>query len=292
MNLGLGTVQFGMDYGISNKTGQTNEENVQTILNLAAKRGIKVLDTAPLYGRSEAVIGNVLATSQHEFRVVTKTSKIEKKQISRSDVKEVVNTFHQSLEKLQQKNVYGLLFHHTHDLLSSGSDHLYDEIAKLKHEGTINKIGISVYNEEEIDRVLDQYSIDLVQLPLNLFDQRFLRNGTLKKLKDLNIEIHVRSLFLQGLMLMKIEEMPAYFQPIIPHLMKYHAFLASRQLTPLDAALGFISGLKDVDIVICGVNNLIQLTELLTPRKTFDAELFEELQLFDENYINPSKWKL
>ena len=200
--LALGGVQFGIDYGIANTKGQVQIEEVQSILNYAKKNGVNILDTASGYGDSEGVLGKV---GVDNFQIITKTTSIKQ------GVNGVVRIFYQSLKNLKQKKAYGLLIHDIGEIEHKQFDTLLIELARLKQQGLVKKIGVSVYNNQQIDYVLDNFSIDLIQLPINILDQRLINDESLVKLKKHNVEIHARSALLQGLLLMSINTIPYWF---------------------------------------------------------------------------------
>jgi aryl-alcohol dehydrogenase-like predicted oxidoreductase len=291
MKLGLGTVQFGTDYGISNQSGQTTPAEVAKILKFAAANGISYLDTAPAYGNSETVLGEIL-DPDCQFRIVTKTNKIGKSQINAEDVQFALDVFGQSLDLLQQESVYGLLVHHPDDLLNEGGDRLMVGLESLKERGLVEKIGVSVYNRMEIDRLLDKYSIDMIQIPLNVFDQRLLKDGYLSSLKSQGIEIHVRSVFLQGILLMSETELPANLSGLLPYLQRYRQENQSLGISSLQAAIGFVDRLSEVDTILVGVNNLQQLTEIVTAvAHEFDFDYLQSFSIEDEALVNPTLWR-
>ncbi len=290
MKIGLGTVQFGTNYGISNNVGQTPIHEVKRILEYAEKRGVKVIDTAPLYGNSEEVLGTAL-TSPGKFNIVTKTPKYNKNIIAEADILELEETFIQSLKKLNQNSIYGLITHHTNDLLTGNGVKLWNKMQELKGAGLVKKIGVSVYTSAQIDRVLDSYKVDLVQLPINVFDQRLIQSGHLAALKKQGIEIHVRSVFLQGLLLMDADNLPNYLTSARPHLKKYYSNLQELNLTPLQASLGFLLANENIDVVLCGVNTLQQAEEIFdVASENIDVANFERFALSDEKILDPSNW--
>lgn len=290
--IGLGTAQFGLDYGISNDMGKTPLRDVRAILNHAIDNGITTLDTAHLYGTSEEVLGKTLCT-EHPFDIVTKIIPIKKEEITEQDIEVVKGGFEISLKRLKKSCIYGLLLHHTDDLKSKNAKLLYEYILQLKTTGKVKKIGVSVYNNEQINYVLDHFSIDLIQIPMNVFDQRLLQTGALKKLKAHNVEIHVRSPFLQGVVFMTPENLPSNLQGLYPSLTRFHALVESAKTTPVSAALTFLMQQREIDKVICGVNNpehfnaLIQNISILPE---IDSVLFSSLGVDDVHLINPSHW--
>jgi aryl-alcohol dehydrogenase-like predicted oxidoreductase len=291
MKLGLGTVQFGIDYGVSNKLGQTTSEEVNKILEFATTQNISYLDTAPAYGSSEVVLGHNL-TNPHCFRLVTKTNKIDKLNISDEDVKLTLKTFKLSIERLKQRSVYGLLVHHSDDLLGKDGDRLMAGLESLKEQGLVKKIGASVYDRKQIDSLLNKYSIDILQIPLNIFDQRLLENNYLQTVRNKGIEIHVRSVFLQGLLLMAEKDVPTYISDILPYLQIYHQANKENGVTAIQAALGFVNSIPEVTTLLVGINSLDQLQEIVSSLDCkLDLTYLQEFALSDERLINPTLWR-
>lgn len=292
MKLGLGTVQFGLNYGISNTMGVTISEDVEMILELAQKKGITLLDTAPAYGKSEEVLGRSLP-GKHNFRIVTKTQVFGKSKMDNTDGQCLKETLQVSLGRLKQSSLYCIMVHHAEDLLSPNGNILWEAMEDLKVSGLVKKIGVSVYFPEQIEKILAQHSPDVLQVPVNIFDQRLINSGCLKQLKKQGIEIHSRSVFLQGLLLMSIADLPAYFDPFKPLLERYHKTLHENGISPLSAALGFVYGLPDVDHVLVGVNNHQHLEEIvkeIDKLNSLNQLDFSEYAVTDESMINPSLW--
>jgi len=289
MKLGLGAVQMGIDYGISNKNGKTTKEEVVKILEVAARNNIRIIDTAAQYGNSEEVLGNSLP-KKNNFKVVTKTISIGHEDITLSDVMRLEETFFRSIEKLRVSSVFGLLAHHAEDLIAQGGDHFMTKMMELKQRGFVEKIGVSIYTGKQIDDILNKYSIDIIQLPINVLDQRLLNNGYLSKLKAAGVEIHARSVFLQGLLLMNPDGLPPYFDKVKMHLKQYHESIRDKGMTPVQAALRFVAGLTEVDAVICGVNNHRQLEELCAATHSANPIDFSYYAIYDEPILNPSQW--
>ena len=282
--LALGGVQFGIDYGIANTKGQVQIEEVQSILNYAKKNGVNILDTASGYGDSEEVLGKV---GVDNFQIITKTTSIKQ------GVNGVVRIFYQSLKNLKQKKAYGLLIHDIGEIEHKQFDTLLIELARLKRQGLVKKIGVSVYNNQQIDYVLDNFSIDLIQLPINILDQRLINDESLVKLKKHNVEIHARSVFLQGLLLMPIDTIPSWFNPIKDALKLFHKQAKKQNLTKLQLALGFVQRLTEIDKVVVGVNSLQQLREIIDASsvKVNTAEL-SNIAINNSIFLNPSNWRV
>ena len=284
MKLALGTVQFGIDYGIANTKGQVQIEEVHAILNYAQKNGVNTLDTASSYGNSEEVLGKFVV---NDFKIITKTTSIKK------GVNEVVRNFHQSLKNLKQQKVCGLLIHDINEIEHKRFDALFIELARLKQQGLVKKIGASVYNSQQIDYLLDNFSIDLIQLPINILDQRLIRNDSLIKLKKHNVEIHARSAFLQGLLLMSTDTIPSWFNPIKDTLKLFHKEAKKQNLTKLQLALGFVQSLTEIDKVVVGVDSLKQLYEIINASSVkVNAVELSNISINDPIFLNPSNWKV
>ena len=282
--LALGGVQFGIDYGIANTKGQVQIEEVQSILNYAKKNGVNILDTASGYGDSEEVLGKV---GVDNFQIITKTTSIKQ------GVNGVVRIFYQSLKNLKQKKAYGLLIHDINEIEHKRFDALFIELARLKQQGLVKKIGVSVYNSQQIDYVLDNFSIDLIQLPINILDQRLINDESLVKLKKHNVEIHARSALLQGLLLMSINAIPSWFEPIKDTLKLFHEEAKKQNLTKLQLALGFVQSLTEIDKVVVGVDSLQQLREIIDASsvKVNTAEL-SNIAINNSIFLNPSNWRV
>jgi aryl-alcohol dehydrogenase-like predicted oxidoreductase len=294
MKLGLGTVQFGMDYGISNKTGKVLPEQVKKILSLAREKRIDLLDTASLYGSSESVLGVCLeneSMGKPSFKIVTKTPVCDS-EIKEQDAKILTQTFYQSLNYLKQKSLYGLLIHQADNLLQHASDLLWTAMNDLKKLGLVEKIGVSVYTAQQIDRILDYFLPDIVQLPMNVFDQRLIQSGHVSKLKKMGIEIHVRSVFLQGLLLMEPADIAARVPAAVGHLKQYAHFLKENDMVPLQGALQFIYAQKEVDYAIIGVCSSDELNDILNfIELNHDKNVnFENCAVTQPNILNPSFW--
>jgi aryl-alcohol dehydrogenase-like predicted oxidoreductase len=289
MKLGLGTVQFGMDYGISNSRGRIPEPEAAEILDLASRSGVQVLDTAQVYGDSEAVLGRTLP-AQHDFRIVTKAAPIagQKNQAAMTLREE----FQKSLQRLRQKSIYALLCHDAAQLLGPSGSVLWREMTALRNEGLVQKIGASVYTRSEISQLLAAFEIEIVQLPFNLLDQRPRTGGELVELKRRGVEIHTRSTFLQGILLADPQDLDERFLPLRKHLDMTRKYLGAHDLTALQGALACTMQQAEINTVLVGVTAVAELREILSavdglPARKID---FSTCALSDERFLNPSCW--
>ena len=286
--LGLGTVQWGLPYGIANQHGTTPPATVALILSEARSRGVCVLDTGALYGDAESVLGG---NDLEGFHVVSKTPRFATSSIRDEHARALVQVFEQSLRRLSCGKLYGLLVHHANDLLVPGGRKLWDAMSDLKEQGRVDKVGVSVYDGEQIDGVLKLFKPDIVQLPLSVLDQRMLRSGHLERLSDLGVEVHTRSAFLQGLLLTPPEKVPEYFEPIRPLLLRWRSAAQEQDLTPVQAALSFVRDIPWVGKVLVGVENLEHFRNCIedfTAGTGFDAS---GLACDTPEFINPTLWK-
>lgn len=288
--LWLGTVQFGMDYGVSNAGGRVSREEAGVILDHALAAGVDTLDTAPGYGQSEAVLGELGAAER--FRIVTKTPQFRVPQLTAKEGDAVQRSLDASLAKLRTDRVKGLLVHLTDDLLGPGGDHLYEALCAAKADGRTERIGVSVYDPPEVEAILDRYAIDFMQIPLNVLDQRFLRSGVLAKCTARGIAVHNRSALLQGLLVMEPGNVPARLKAAQRHLAAYHAAARAAGATPLQACLGFVFSLSQLEGVLCGVASVRDFDELaaITARAHEARMDFASLAVDDPAVIDPRCW--
>lgn len=287
--LSLGSAQWGgFSYGISN-CGEniTSFNEFFEILDYAKKIGIKLIDTSPGYGNAEKNLGTF---NIDNFKIVTKTKIIEATEIDDFILERFENDFKLSLQNLNLKKVYGLLIHRSEDILKKGSILLVEKLKKLKDEGLVEKIGISIYEPLLLEKVFEKFIPDIVQLPINIFDQKSYRDGHLYALKEKNVEIHARSIFLQGLLLMNLDAVNPYFDPWKSKLLEFQQFCVKNNISKLEATLNFISNIEEVDQFIMGFDNLVQLKNALRSidnKKNID---FSNFIIRDEELTNPQKW--
>jgi aryl-alcohol dehydrogenase-like predicted oxidoreductase len=285
--LGIGTVQWGMRYGVANQSGRPAQDELGRMLNHGRAEGISLLDTARMYGDAESIIG---ALQTQDLRIVTKMPALA------SAAGHELSTFlrrnfEESLKLLNTDSVYGYLVHHSGDLLGKHGSEVRDFLEGLRDTGTVKKIGVSIYDGYEVIEVLRSFRPDIVQLPLNVLDQRLLLDGTLAMLKSEGIEVHVRSVFLQGLLLIDLTRIPTYFEPMRPLLNRWHARAHVQDLTLPQAALSFVREQSAVDTVIVGAESLIQLREITAAFRTPGICDASDLACQDVEWVDPRRWK-
>jgi aryl-alcohol dehydrogenase-like predicted oxidoreductase len=291
MKIGLGTAQVGMDYGISNRSGRITSSEALGILTLAESAGVRVIDTAAAYGDAEERLGSILS-KDHPFSIVTKLPRLPRDVPPSGTAGWVLDTFEASRQRLRATSVHGLLVHDANDLLDPRGAQLWAALEELRGAARVRSIGVSVYAAEEIDAVLERYRPDLVQVPLNVLDQRLVRSGHLARLKRAGIEIHSRSSFLQGLLLMDPAELPdPYFDPVRGALEAFHSAARAAGRSPLQAAVAYVASVEDVDTAVFGVTSGTQLAEILAAATcTLPPAWFAPFARDDERILNPSLW--
>lgn len=283
--IALGTVQLGMPYGIANQSGQVSRPVAASMLELARRRGINTLDTAIAYGESEVCLGEL---GVREFSLVTKLPAIP---AETGDIRKWVHDqISGSFGRLGVDSVYGLLLHRPDQLLSRAGDVLFDTLQELKALGRVKKIGVSIYAPSELDVLMSKYRFDLIQAPFNLVDRRLLLSGWLQRLKQEDVEVHIRSAFLQGLLLMEKEAIPQKFSPWSPIWECWHHWLAHNRVSALRACLAYPLQFPEIDRIVVGADSLEQLTQIIDGVPEDGVGDLPDLSSDDENLINPARW--
>jgi len=283
--LALGTVQFGLPYGVANKNGKVSGASAKKMLQLAFSSGIDTIDTAIGYGDSESCLGEI---GIKHFRVITKLSAVPSGIL---DVKTWVNEqIQSSLDRLGLKRIYGVLLHRPLELLDTRGQDYFEALRELKERGQVKKIGISIYSPTELQLLTEKYHFDLVQGPLNLVDRRLLESGWLSRMKDDGVEIHTRSAFLQGLLLMQRHSIPEKFSRWNELWENWHQWLSSEGEAALNACLAFPLSIPEIDRVVVGADSLDQLQEIVRAAKDGSKTNIPDIAHEAEELINPANW--
>jgi aryl-alcohol dehydrogenase-like predicted oxidoreductase len=289
--LGLGTAQLGLPYGVSNRGGQPSEAEAAAIVRCALGAGVGTIDTAPAYGEAEALLGRLLPAGAG-VRVVTKTPPFAGAELTAAACDEARRSAERSLERLRRDSLDGLLVHHGSELSLPGGERLARCLTELRDAGIAKRVGVSVYTVEELDAARGLMPLDLVQLPLNALDQRFLRGGALDDLRAAGVEVHARSAFLQGLLLMGPGELPAHLAAAAGPLRRYHEARRRAGLTPIEAALGLVRSLPGVDVALVGANSVPELEECLAALRgpAGPGVDYPPLGVDDPLIVDPRRW--
>lgn len=282
--LALGTAQFGLAYGINNNNGQPTPAVVEAILVEAAAAGITLLDTAAAYGDSELRLGSVLAEHPHSFALITK--------LAANPPADVTSQLAASLVRLRQDKVWGVLFHNFEALQKQPS--AYSALVEAKAAGKIQRIGVSLYYPWQAEWLLNQqWPIDILQVPFNVLDQRF--GLWLPELAQRGIEVHVRSAFLQGLLLRNPSVLPPFFAPLQAKIEALNQLAALAQVPLAAALLLFAAYTPGVARVVIGVDSVANLRENLEAAQYVHAlaglqEAFRSLAETEDTFILPYTW--
>jgi aryl-alcohol dehydrogenase-like predicted oxidoreductase len=284
--LALGTAQFGQSYGVANTLGQVSAEAVAAILKLAREQQIDTLDTAVAYGASEACLGEI---GVHSWRIITKLPPVPEEA---PDVANwVVAQVEGSMRRLRRESIDGVLLHRAADLRGPHADALRETLATLKTRGLIGAAGVSIYDPNELDALWSSWQPDIVQAPCNVLDRRLISSGWLAKLSRHGVQVHLRSAFLQGLLLMAAHRRPSYFTRWQTLLDRWLAWCVDHEVTPLRAALSFVCSLPGVNRVIVGVDAPVQLKEILEAEAHPAAGPPEALGCEDLDLLEPWRWR-
>ncbi len=286
MQLALGTVQFGLDYGVANTDGKMDTTTMTSILQQAWAKGIDTLDTAISYGESEKRLG---MTNVKDWRIVTKLPEIPNECTNINTW--ILNQVQKSLLRLRVTRISALLLHRPDQLLESNGVEIWKALQDLKQKNIVEKIGFSVYDCNQLDALWNSFQPNIVQMPYNLLDQRFLISGWMKKMNDAGVEIHVRSIFLQGLLLMSKSDRPEKFNHWKEIWEVLDAWILEYDITAVEAAISFAMDNPYIDKIVVGVDNVQQLEEILSiilKRKIVHPP--KSLHTSDVRLINPSQW--
>jgi aryl-alcohol dehydrogenase-like predicted oxidoreductase len=283
--LALGTVQFGLDYGVANQSGRVTVEEGQEILAEAHLAGVDTLDTAIAYGDSEATLGKI---GVGNWRIVSKLPKMPE---NTRDVYGWVETqIAGSLSRLGIAQLDGLLLHYPAQVFEGEGCRLLAALQRAKDNGFVKKIGASIYSPNELPTLLDAFDMSLVQLPLNILDRRFIDSGWLARMSLAGVEVHVRSIFLQGLLLLAESKRPGKFSRWHSLWTAWDSWLKDNDLSALEACLGFVLQQEMVSKIVIGVDCVSQIRQILSlsDRPFPDVPNFPDI--YDEKLINPANW--
>jgi aryl-alcohol dehydrogenase-like predicted oxidoreductase len=280
----LGTVQFGLNYGINNKSNKPSDYQLHEILDSAAELGISKLDTSNAYGDAIQRIGKYHRNSGVKFRILNKI-----KDVPPGEVYDQAQRF---LEILQVPYFDVYSFHSFTDYLNFPL--IMEELNVLKSKGLLKKIGISVYNNNELQKTIIDKNIDVIQLPYNLLDNQNLRGVAIEQAKRANKEIHARSVFLQGLFFMNGDSIPEYLIKLKPYLQKIKLYCEKESISLLALALSYAVYNQKIDNVLIGVDTKDQLLKNIESindlKDTFDY-INEYIHVKETELLNPVNWK-
>lgn len=282
----LGTAQFGLDYGINNKSGKISAYEVEKILSYAMSNGVEFLDTAISYGDSERVLGEIGVTS---WSIVTKLPAIP---VGLADIRGwAISQVDESLKRLKVKQIHTLLLHAADDLMGKDADLLVIALEELRNLNMVSNIGISIYDPLKLDHMLRVFNFDLIQCPFNPLDHRLLNSGNLFRLKNEGIKVYVRSVFLQGLLLMPKADRPLYFRQWDEVWGKWEGYLSKYSLSALQCCLNDVFSLSEIDGIVVGVDSLDQLKSIFRAISTKYMNPKFEINTPSDGLLHPYNWR-
>ena len=281
----LGGAQLGLPYGILNGGETLSREEVARILDTAVGHGVDSIDTAIAYGQSESVIGE---TAQNRFNIISKLPPLPPEV---SNVSEWVHMqVEASLSRLKCTSLDALLLHRPQDLTEAHGAELFAAISSLKIEKTIQRFGVSIYTPDELNGIIGTFDFDVVQAPLNVFDRRIL--GVIGQLSALNIEVHVRSVFLQGVLIAKPEDRPQRFNQWSEHFAMFDEWVNSSGMSAMACCLGFALQQPGIAKLVIGTTSATSLAEIMTSIPNSHLKVPAHLQSSIEQLIDPRVWSV
>jgi aryl-alcohol dehydrogenase-like predicted oxidoreductase len=279
----LGGAQLGLPYGILNGGETLSREEVARILDTAVDHGIDSIDTAIAYGQSESIIGE---TSQNRFNIISKLPPLP---VDISNVSEWVHSQVQgSLSRLKCTSLDALLLHRPQDLTGAQGVELYAAIKSLMAEKMIDRFGVSIYSPDDLEGIIGTFDIHVVQAPLNVFDRRIL--GVTDQLSALNIEVHVRSIFLQGVLIASPQDRPQRFEPWSEHFALFDEWVRSSGVSAMACCMGFALQQSGIAKLVIGTTSAESLDEIMNSIPNSVLEVPTHLQSSVEQLIDPRIW--
>lgn len=294
-DLCLGTVQFGMKYGINNRQGQPSMNDSVEMIKYAVDNGIKYIDTARAYGDAELVIGeyNKIYGVPKDIKIISKL----RPNVIEADTKDVNSLIRDELESsLKRMGVDKLNGYLLHTPEYIYNQNILDALLNLKEEKMVENIGVSIYDLKEGEQAIKTGIIDYIQLPYSYLDQRGIRTGFIKKAKEHGIKIFTRSAFLQGLVMMEKSRIPQYLAPAICNIEKFELITKEFNEDIINAIIHFVTDEADIDYLVFGVDNIEQLKEDMDAyrNKKINTLLIEQVKqhinMLEDNIIFPSLW--
>ena len=281
----LGSANFDQKYGISRNFILKSE--IKKLFKLAKKNKITTVDTSPSYDKSEKIIGSL---NEKNFKIISKTLAVPKN-LERKKIKSWLKKKSiMSLNNLKIKKFECLLIHDAKSLLGKNGNEIYEGIKEIKKSKLTNKIGVSIYDFYILGKILKKFKFDTVQAPYNILDQRLVKTGWLKKLKRKKIEIHVRSIFLQGILLLKSNQLPNKLKKLKKSWLIWEQWLKRNKFSPMQVCMSFVFKQRQINGFVIGFNNVNQLNQILKFKRLKNNFSIPNLGINNKNLIDPKKW--
>ena len=275
----IGSANFTQKYGVD--LVKINHKENEKIIKLAKKKGINEIDTAETYLKDHSILNNI----DKKFKFSTKVIP-DKKWLSLDFCQEKLKNH---FKYLNNNMIETLLFHDIKVLLTKDGKKIFDNLDLLKKRKYFKKIGLSIYETNNLNFVTSKFNFDVIQCPYNILDNRIISSGWFDKLKAKGIEIHVRSIFLQGLLVNKSLYKKQYFNKWKNFFIQWFAYLKKNNISPIDYCLSDVLN-KDFDKIIIGINNSKNLKQILN-FKFINKKKMINLNISDKKLIDPRKWK-
>jgi len=286
--LSLGTVQFGLDYGIANTVGQPKINSVKEIVDFVLESGINCFDTAAAYGSSEEILGKVMNKRKASY-IISKLS-------SDNFLQNFEKKIDQSIQKLNVENLYAILLHDS-NLLSNWDKKFNISIEKMINSKKIKYFGVSIYSNDDFNNALNNDSIAIIQIPFNIFDQRAIKFNWFQRAKEKNKLIFIRSVYLQGLLFMDEDSLPENLTSSGKYLNKFKSYCEELNLSSSTLALSFVNSIAKDSVILFGCDSLAQakqnidsFNELEDLTVNLVSEIHHSFKNVPENIYNPTKW--
>lgn len=286
--IALGSAQFGLPYGIANTTGQIAPDAILSILNDARRAGVDTIDTAVAYGDAETRLGEAGLSG---FRVVTKLPPLPSGLAGAGGIEAFV-TRHVtgSLARLRIERLHAVLLHRPADLTGPSGDALADALVAVREAGLTAGVGISVYAPRDLEAADGRLPWDVVQLPCSVLDQRFIQSGWVARLHGAGVEVHARSIFLQGVLLMPADRRPAFFDRWTPLWHEWEQWQRESGQSALQACLAFALAVPGLSRLVIGIDGPGHLRDILTAVSAPLAAPTGALGSDDPDLLEPTRW--
>ena len=284
MRLTLGTANFLKNYSLIQKNNLNFLYKKRLILK-AKILGIKFIDTSPSYGKAEEIIGK---TGVKIFKIITKIPKLPKSKTNNiSDW--ILKNLKNSLKNFNQKKIYGLLIHNKSDFMNNKKNYL-EAFNIIKRKDLVKKIGISLYEAKDLNKIVKYWKPDIVQIPYNIIDRRIQNKKFINVIKKNRIELHVRSIFLKGI-LVDQKVYPEFLNKWKKKINYWFKWCKNKKIKPSSAAFLFVKKNKLIKNIVVSFDNIDQMLEI-KKFKNSKIKKFPHIKIHDRLFLNPYNWKL
>lgn len=288
----IGTAQFGMTYGIANKSGQTDYDEIDKIVKYAIENNIRYFDTAQSYGECETVLGKAVSklSNNDNIRIISKLSP----DFQKSSPEIIIESVKSSLKRLNVRSLYGFLAHRAEAI---HFDSFLSAMEILKKDGLVFKTGVSVYTPEQALGVMNRSEVNILQIPFNILDKRWLDKGIIEKAKENNIQLFFRSIFLQGLIFLNENELiNRKMKWAKPYLKQFNDLVKNTPFSAIELAFGILTNTPGDNVIIMGLDSSNQFQQNLSiiNKIAIDNKISDNwwinLPVFPEKFLNPTLW--